>query len=107
MQFINKLVNKHTLSLASNAVMPVISMVTVSLLARNLTERDLGNWILFLMTFTIANYFRSGFLQTSVVKSYSGAAEQRALTVVGSAWYIGLIITSILGFLSLLVYVFH
>ncbi len=56
-----KLLNKHTLSLASNAVMPVVGMVTVSLLARNLSGPDFGNWILFLITFTLATLFRSGF----------------------------------------------
>ncbi|BAU54971.1 lipopolysaccharide biosynthesis protein [Mucilaginibacter gotjawali] len=104
MQFLKKLVNKHTLSLASNAVMPVVSMVTVSLLARNLTERDLGYWILFLITFTIANFFRSGFLQTSLVKFYSGASEERATTVVGSAWFMGLILTTALAVISFLTY---
>jgi len=107
MPFFKNIVNKHTLSLASNAVMPVVSMVTVSLLARNVAERDLGNWILFLITFTIANFFRGGFLQTSVVKFYSGATKQRADNVAGSAWFIGLAITLGLSIISLLFYIFY
>ena len=61
MGILKKLVNKHTLSLASNAIMPVVGMATVSLLARNLSAPDFGNWIIFLITYTIANFFRSGF----------------------------------------------
>jgi O-antigen/teichoic acid export membrane protein len=106
MQILKRLVNKHTLSLASNAVMPIISMVTVSLLARNLTERDLGYWILFLITFTIANFFRSGFLQTSLVKFYAGANKERAAIVVGSTWFMGLLLTSLLAIVSLITYLF-
>ncbi|MDF2431593.1 MAG: hypothetical protein JWP44_1224 [Mucilaginibacter sp.] len=106
MNFLKKLINKHTLSLASNAVMPVIGMVTVSLLARNLSGADFGNWTLFLITFTLANFFRTGFLQTSVVKFYSGASKERALNIVGSTWYIGFFLTAFLGLISLIVFVF-
>ena len=104
---IKKIINKHTLSLASNAVMPVVGMVTVSLLARNLSEQSFGEWILFLITFTLANLLRSGFLQTSMVKFYSGANEERALTIAGSTWYLGFALTSCLGSISLIAYFFY
>lgn len=106
MNFIKKLINKHTLSLASNAIMPIVGMVSVSLLARNLTEKDFGRWIFFLITFTLANFFRSGFLQTSLVKFYAGATKEKARNVVGSTWFIGIILTSILGGLSLIAFSF-
>src|SRR5258708_38609968 len=107
MALLKKIINKHTLSLASNAVMPVVGMVNISLLARNLTGPDFGNWILFLITFTLANLFRSGFLQTSLVKFYSGASKDRALTVAGSTWYLGFAITALLGFISFLAVLFY
>src|ERR1700761_1305313 len=107
MQIFKKVLNKHTLALASNAVMPVVGMVTVSLLARNLSEGDFGNWIFFLITFTLANLFRSGFLQTSLVKFYSGVKEERALTVAGSTWILAFAVTSLLAFISLAGYVFY
>ncbi len=101
MDLLKKLLNKHTLSLASNAVMPVVGMVTVSLLARNLSEPDFGNWILFLITFTIATLIRSGFLQTSMVKFYAGVSKERALNVAGSTWILAFSLTAILAVLSL------
>jgi O-antigen/teichoic acid export membrane protein len=107
MVILKKLINKHTLALASNAVMPVVGMVTVSLLARNLTGPDFGNWILFLITFTLANLFRSGFLQTSLVKFYAGESKERALNVAGSTWYLAFGVTLLLGFISLLAYFFY
>jgi len=102
-----KLVNKHTLSLASNAVMPVVGMVTVGLLARFLTVKDMSNWVLFLTTFNLANLFRSGFLQTSLVKYYSGAEEERTKVVAGSTWYIGFMLTALLAVLSIIVLLFY
>src|SRR3954470_4663354 len=100
MAVFEKLLNKHTLSLASNAVMPVVGMVTVGLLARYMTKPDFSHWIIFLTTFTLANLFRSGFLQTSLVKFYSGADEDKAKEVAGSTWYIAFILTCILGIIS-------
>lgn len=108
MPITKKLINKHTLSLASNAVMPIVGMVTVGLLARYLTTPgDFSNWILFLTTFTLANLFRSGFLQTSLVKFYSGADEERAKIVAGSTWYIGFIITASLALISIVIFAFY
>jgi O-antigen/teichoic acid export membrane protein len=107
MHFIKKLINKHTLSLASNAVMPVVGMVTVGLLARYLSKPDFSHWILFLTTFTLANLFRSGFLQTSLVKFYTGIDKDQTLVVAGSTWYIGFILTSLLALISLIGLVFY
>lgn len=103
MEFFKKLVNKHTLSLASNAVMPLMGMITVGLLAHYL-RAALGNYVLFLMTYTLANFFRTGFLQTALIKNYSGAEKQRAITVVGSTWWIACLLTVALDAVSLLVY---
>ncbi len=107
MAVFEKLLNKHTLSLASNAVMPVVGMVTVGLLARYMTKPDFSHWIIFLTTFTLANLFRSGFLQTSLVKFYSGADEDKAREIAGSTWYIAFILTSILGLISLFALLFY
>jgi O-antigen/teichoic acid export membrane protein len=104
---VKKLLNKHTLSLASNAVMPVVGMVTISLLARYLSEADFGYWTLFLITYTLATLFRSGFLQTSLVKFYAGAVKDRALNVAGSTWLLAFGITALLGFVSLMAYLFY
>jgi O-antigen/teichoic acid export membrane protein len=107
MPVLNKLINKHTLSLASNAVMPVVGMVTVGLLARYLSKPEFSQWILFLTTYTLATLFRSGFLQTSLVKFYTGGDEDQNKVVAGSTWYIGFILTSLLGLISLIAFIFY
>ncbi len=103
MSFLKNLVNKHTLSLASNAVMPVVGMVTVAILAHSLKD-ELGNYVLFLMTFTLANFFRTGFLQSALVKFYAGASKERAATVVGSTWFVAFFLTLLLDTLSVTVH---
>jgi len=106
MEAVKKLLNKHTLSLASNAVMPVVGMVTVSMLARTLSGADFGYWTFFLIAYTLASFFRSGFLSTSLVKFYSGASKERALNVAGSTWLLGIILASVLGILCLGAFLF-
>jgi O-antigen/teichoic acid export membrane protein len=104
MSFLKKIINKHTINLASSAAMPVIGMLVLSLMAHNLPKEDFGNYIFFLQTFLLADMFRTGFLQTSLVKFYSGAAEDRALNIAGSAWTVGFILTFGLAFIDLLLY---
>ncbi|QHS57384.1 oligosaccharide flippase family protein [Mucilaginibacter sp. 14171R-50] len=107
MPFFKKIINKHTIALATNAAMPVIGMLVLSLMAHNLPKADFGNYIFFLMIFILGDLFRTGFLQTSLVKYYSGAHPERALNMAGSAWAVGFILTAIIVLLDVLLYIFY
>jgi len=107
MRFLKKLINKHTLSLASNAIMPVMGMVTVGLLAHQLPKADFGNWILFLIAYTIANFSRSGFLQTSLIKFCSGQTKEKMSNVIGSTWVLALMMSAFIAFITFLAYLFY
>lgn len=107
MGVLKKLINKHTISLASNAIMPVLGMVILALMARHLSRSDFGDYIFFLVIFNLADTFRTGFLQTSLIKYYAGTSPERSAIIAGSAWYIGLIITFTFGIGNLLMYVFY
>ena len=107
MPFLKKIINKHTISLATNAAMPVIGMLVLSLMARSLSAEGFGNYIFFLIAFTLADLFRTGFLQTSLVKFYAGAGPARALNMAGSAWAVGLILTFTIVLADLLLYFFY
>ncbi|OOQ60762.1 lipopolysaccharide biosynthesis protein [Mucilaginibacter pedocola] len=106
MSFFKKIVNKHTINLASSAAMPLIGMLVLSLLAHQLPDTDFGNYIFFLQTFLLADMFRTGFLQTSLVKFYSGAHIDRARNVAGSAWWVGFILTFGVALISWIIYFF-
>jgi len=87
--------NRHFLSLTGNGVMAVFSLLTYLILYRFLAAADMGNWIFFQFVFLLLDTFRTGLLQTALIKFYAGADELRKRRVAGSAWYISLLITGI------------
>lgn len=107
MSFFKKLINKHTLSLASNAIMPVLGMAILALMARYLSKPDFGDYIFFLVIFTLADTFRTGFLQTSLIKYYAGTDDERSANIAGSAWYVGLMIIFTFAIANAAVYLFY
>lgn len=88
---LKKLVNKHTISLATSAAMPVIGMLVLSLMAHNLSKAEFGNYLFLLITILLADTFRNGFVQTPLIKFYAGTNRKTSIEVAGSAWYVGLI----------------
>ncbi|OON67585.1 oligosaccharide flippase family protein [Hymenobacter sp. CRA2] len=95
--------NRHFLSLSGNGVMAVFSVLSYSLLYRLLPEADMGNWVFFQFAFLLLDTFRTGLLQTALVKFYAGADAARQRCVAGSAWYLGLLVTAAFVGLNLLV----
>lgn len=87
--------NKQFLSLAGNLVMAVLNIVTAGILYRHLPKDEVGCWFFFQTTFVLIDTFRTGFLQTAFIKFYAGANKERADNVLGSTWYLGLLITAI------------
>ena len=107
MFFLKRVINKYTLSLASNAVMPVLGMAILSLMARYLSKPDFGDYIFFLILFTLADTFRTGFLQTSLIKFYAGTSSERGANIAGSAWFVGFIIVFTFAVGNLLAHFFY
>nr|WP_199082925.1 hypothetical protein [Pedobacter sp. ASV19] len=95
----SKIQNKHFLSLTGNGIMSILGMVTYSLLYHSLTLSKMGIWVFFTTGFSLLDTFRSGFLTTAFIKFYSGSEEMREREVIGSTWYIALLITG--GFILL------
>jgi O-antigen/teichoic acid export membrane protein len=93
--FLKKLRNNHFLSFAGNITVAGMGICIYSLLAHNLqTKDDLGYWVLFIISFlTLADVFRTGFLQNSLIKFYAGTSTERSANIAGSAWFIGGCIT--------------
>lgn len=104
LQLLDRLKNKHFLSLAGNGVMSVLGMLNMMILYRALSVANIGMWVFFLSILLLVDTFRSGFLTTAFIKFYAGAGEERSKEVLGSAWYLGIIITGILLLLNLPAY---
>src|ERR1700712_4555752 len=96
-----QLKNKHFLSLAGNIIMSVLGMVTVALLCRNISVAAFGVWVFFQGTLLLIDTFRSGFLTTAFIKFYAGSTKERADEVVGSTWFIAIIITAVISLCNL------
>lgn len=87
--------NNHFLSLTGNVVMAGMSVLSSSLIFRTLHLQEAGMWVLFTTMLGLIDSIRAGFLTTAFIRSYSGATPTRAAEVMGSTWFIGLLITSI------------
>jgi len=105
-KILSKLNNKHFLSLAGNGAMAVLAMLTVAILYRNLTAAEMGDWVFFQTVFVLLDTFRTGFLQTALIKFYAGTEKKRATIVLGSVWYLAIMITGLLLVVNLLAYFF-
>ena len=103
-QLLQKLRNKHFLSLAGNGIMSVLGMLNMIILYRALPVASIGMWVFFLSILLLVDTFRSGFLTTAFIKFYAGASDERKREVVGSAWFIGGAITAVLVVLNLPAY---
>lgn len=108
---INKLRNRHFLSLLANGSMAILSVVTIGILFRFLPANEIGYWFFFQTVFVLLDTFRTGFLQVGLIKFYSGAQKERADAVLGSVWFLGLVITAIMIAINLLFFagahIFH
>lgn len=102
---LSSLKNIHLQSLIGNGVMATFGMITMALLYRALSLKDIGIYVFFMAIFGLIDTLRSGFLTTSFIKFYSGTNEGRAREVAGSAWAIALLITAILVLFNCIVYV--
>lgn len=100
-KLLGQLRNKHFLSLAGNAIMSVLGMVTVAILCRKISVAAFGTWVFFQGTLMFIDTFRSGFLTTAFIKFYAGATQERADNVVGSTWYVATAITVILTMVNI------
>ncbi len=91
--------NKHFLALAGNAIIALFAVVTIGLLTRSLSKPDIGTWFFFLGIYSLGDAIRSGFLGTAAIKFYAGTTAERSAKVLGSVWYLAILIT---GFLTLI-----
>jgi O-antigen/teichoic acid export membrane protein len=84
--------------------MSIFGMVTIAILYRALSVKDIGIYVFFMTVLGLIDTLRSGFLTNSFIKFYSGTAKDRAEEVAGSAWCLALAITGASIFLNVLTF---
>ncbi|MDD2792817.1 MAG: oligosaccharide flippase family protein [Sediminibacterium sp.] len=97
-----KLRNKHFMSLAGNVAMAGLAMLTIALLYRSLSLEEIGYWFFYQTLFMLIDTFRTGFLQVALIKFYTGTEPRRAAEVLGSVWFLAVLITGIVIGVNLL-----
>jgi O-antigen/teichoic acid export membrane protein len=90
-----KIRDPNFLSLAGNGSMAVLGLVIMATLYRALSIKEAGIWIFFQSSLVFVDTFRTGFLVTPFVKFYSGSSKERQEEVIGSAWFIAILITAV------------
>lgn len=105
---LNKLRNNHFLAFAGNVVVSGMGFLVYAVLAHSLSGKtEVGYWAFFIMNVTLAEIFRTGFLQNSLIKFYSGTDAERSANIAGSTWYIGFYITALVCIINLIFYLFY
>lgn len=103
-KLLSPLQNIHFQSLAGNGVMAIFGMLTIALLYRALSVKDIGIYVFFMSLLGLVDTLRTGFLTIAFVKFYSGTTGKIAREIAGSAWCLSLIITLFLIILNLIFY---
>ena len=98
--------NKYILSLLSNGSGALMGMLTLTLLFRNLSLHDMGEYSFFLTVLLIFDTFRSGFLSTAFINFYAGVEQEKKDQIAGAAWVIGICITTIFLLANGIAYLF-
>ena len=79
-------------------------VLTIAILYRILTKSDTGIWFFFLTVLGLAEAIRTGFLTTATVKFYAGTSLETGKQVLGSVWYLAILLTAGLCFISLILF---
>lgn len=98
---LQRLNNRHVLSLGSNVLATALSLLWYILIVRLLTIEEFGQWTVFLYAFGTADSVRTYVVQTGLIKYLSGAAKPDAQRLAGSGWAILLSISAIVVLLSI------
>ena len=93
---LSKFKNKNFLSLMGNGVISLFGLVLFGILYRSFSEDDMGTWIVFMVTQSVLDSIRNGFLGTATVKFYAGTGAERAADVLGSIWFLAIAVTGIM-----------
>ncbi|HAG17392.1 MAG TPA: hypothetical protein DCG69_12875 [Bacteroidales bacterium] len=88
---------KNIQSLAGNMITAVFGLFTFVVLTRSYNQEVFGEWVLFLTGATFIEMFRFGITRTALVRFLSGANEAEQKKLIGSNWYIGLVVSIMLA----------
>lgn len=85
--------NRHFLVLVSNCVTVAVGFSLSYLLFHFLSIEAVGMWFFIMSIIAFLESIRFGFLSTSVIAFYAGATRERGAIVLGSVWFLALVLS--------------
>lgn len=97
--------SQKLLSFASNGIGAVLGLASFALLARTLSKTELGVWAIFMAVATLSDMLRNGWVGKPLIKFYAEQEdESQRREVLGTAWYMGIIASLVLGLIVTLAF---
>lgn len=87
--------NKHFVVLFGNGITSVIGFAMAYIIFHNLPIVEAGIWFILQSFVGLCEAGRYGFLATATVKFYAGTDKARSETVLGSVWFLAIMLTAI------------
>lgn len=78
-------------SLFGNLLFALLGFASIAILARSLSLKEYGIWIIYLTSSSLIEMMRLGFMHTALVKFIAGKSEEDSKAYIGSSWIIGLL----------------
>jgi O-antigen/teichoic acid export membrane protein len=85
--------HKNVHSLANNGVIAVFGLVNFLILTKSLSQKEVGQWAIFLAGTTLLERVRSGLMQSALINYSVGTEKDVQKTYYAAAWWLGFIIT--------------
>jgi O-antigen/teichoic acid export membrane protein len=86
-------------SLLGNILFAILGFASIAILARTLSVKDYGIWIIYLTSSSLLEMMRLGFIHTALVKFIAGKSPEESNRYIGSSWFIGLSFTLVFSLL--------
>lgn len=90
---------KNFQSLAGNMITAIFGFFIFLLLARTYEKEVFGQWVLFLTASNFVEMFRFGITRTALIRFLSGAQGEDEKQLIGTNWFIGLVVSVIVAIL--------
>jgi O-antigen/teichoic acid export membrane protein len=95
----------HTQAFASQLLPAIIGVLSFMLLVRNTTQEALGQFVIYMATVVLFEMVKSGGLQSALVMRLSGHTHEQEKRIIGSAYWLGGIISTGLSLLLFLLFI--
>ncbi|MCS6834347.1 MAG: oligosaccharide flippase family protein, partial [Flammeovirgaceae bacterium] len=85
--------NKNIHSLANNGIVAVFGLVNFLLMARSLSQEEVGQWGIFIAGTTLLERLRTGLMQSALINYTVGTSHETSRAYHTAAWWLASLIT--------------